>query len=104
MAKYQVLKPIEYDGKLYLPPGNAHGIQAHAFRPGKNGGPPTVPSASNGQLIPVDSSGLIQMEPDEAEDALALGTLALIQSPAVASSPAKKAANPATEKGGSNGK
>ena len=99
MAKYQVLKPIEYDGKLYLPPGNAHGIQAHAFRPGKNGGPPTVPSASNGQLIPVDSSGLIQMEPDEAEDALAL-----IQSPAVASSAEKKAVNPATEKGGSNGK
>ncbi len=50
--KYKVLRPIEHDQKLYLPDG------APAVEKAR--------SAGNGQEIPVDASGVIELEERQA--------------------------------------
>ena len=52
MAKYKVVRPIEHNNKLYLPAGEATTGKAK--------------SASHGGDIPVDSSGTIELTPQEA--------------------------------------
>ncbi|MGH9468819.1 MAG: hypothetical protein ACRD1N_00585 [Terriglobia bacterium] len=54
MAKYNVLRPIEYDGKIYLPAADD--------------APQTARSASNGREIPVDSSGIIDLPEKQAAE------------------------------------
>ncbi len=53
MPKYQVLRPIEHDQKLYLP----------ADHPEK---PETAASVSHGRPVPVDSTGMIEVTEQEA--------------------------------------
>lgn len=62
MAKYNVLRPVEYDGKLYLPAGESP--------------PPTARSASNGRDIPVDASGVIDLTQEQAAE-MVLGQVRL---------------------------
>lgn len=47
MAQFTVLRPIEYNGKLYVP--------------GSHKGPANTRSAGNGSEIPVDGSGVITL-------------------------------------------
>jgi hypothetical protein len=58
MPKYQVLHPIEKNNVMYLPHS--------ADRPAQEGGPQQVPSACHGKLIPVDTSGEIDLTEAEA--------------------------------------
>lgn len=53
MAKYQVLRPIEHNEKLYLP--------EHSHIPA------AVKSAGNGQVISCDASGAIELNEAEAK-------------------------------------
>lgn len=55
MAQYEVLRPIEFDGKLYLPKSDAEP-------------PKTAKSAGNGLDIPVDASGVIELDPQVAAE------------------------------------
>ena len=63
MAQYEVLRPVEYDDKLYLPSG------ADA--------PETAKSSSNGRDIPTDVSGIINLDAKLAAS-LDLGQIKLI--------------------------
>ncbi len=58
MSKFKVLRPIEHDGKLYLPETES--------APGK------VKSAGHGQDIPVDLGGAIELTEKQAAE-LTLG-------------------------------
>ena len=51
MPKYQVLQPIEKTNVMYVPAGTAGKVS---------------PSACHGKLIPVDTSGEIELTEDEA--------------------------------------
>lgn len=64
MAEYEVLRPIEYNGKLHLP---------------KSGEalPASAKSAGNGREIPVDATGVIDLDP-KAAAAFDLGQVKLI--------------------------
>ncbi len=55
MAQFKVLRPIEFDGKLYLSEGST--------KPARPGG---VRSAGNGVKIAVDTSGVIDLSPEAA--------------------------------------
>ena len=61
MPKYAVLTPVEHDLKLYVPKGT---VAAHHTpvldAEGKVTGY-TAPSGGNGQAIPVDTSGFIEL-------------------------------------------
>ncbi len=61
MPKFQVLTPVEHDQKLYVPKGlvAAHHVPMLDAE-GKVTGY-TAPSGGNGQQIPVDSSGFIEL-------------------------------------------
>lgn len=61
MAQYEVLRPIEYNGKLYVP--------------ASDDAPAVVRSAGNGGDIPVDRSGVINL-PDSAIRQFELGQIA----------------------------
>jgi hypothetical protein len=52
-AQYKVLRPIELDGKLYLPESKDAPVKAR--------------SAGNGAIIPVDASGVIELTEAEAK-------------------------------------
>lgn len=52
MAKFNVLRPIEYNGKLYLKQSSEV--------------PKFVKSAGNGSDIPVDASGVIDLTEEQA--------------------------------------
>jgi len=54
MAKFKVLRPIEYNGTVYLPEAA--------------GAAPIVKSAGNGQDIPVDGSGVIELNESQAAE------------------------------------
>jgi len=58
MPKYQVLHPIEKNNVMYLPQATD--------QPAQDGGPKQVPSACHGKLIPVDTSGEIDLTEAEA--------------------------------------
>lgn len=60
MAQFEVLRPIEYNGKLYVP--------------ASDGTPAVVRSAGNGSDIPVDRSGVINL-PDGAVRQFELGQI-----------------------------
>ena len=64
MAKYEVLRTIEFGGKLYTPK--------------KSQGPKQMPSGSDGSLIDVDRSGVIEL-PDEVAAAIVQGQIPLFQ-------------------------
>lgn len=64
MAQYDVLRPIEYNGKLYVPTSDD--------------APAVTKSAGNGGNIPVDRSGTIDL-PDGAASQFALGQIALVK-------------------------
>jgi hypothetical protein len=72
MAQYQVLRPIELDGKLYLPKSDADA-------------PAKARSAGNGSIIPVDASGAIELTEAEAKE------MTNGQIKAIPAAPAKKA-------------
>jgi hypothetical protein len=63
MAKYQVLRPIEHDQKLFLPQGAPS--------------PAAARSVSHGHEIAVDASGVIELSEQQAA-AFANGQVALI--------------------------
>jgi hypothetical protein len=63
MAKFKVLRAIELDGKLYLPASDNPPAKAR--------------SASNGQIIPVDASGVIELTDAQAKE-LILGQIQAI--------------------------
>jgi hypothetical protein len=48
MPRFQVLRPVEHNQILYLPPGATAGIKAR--------------SAGHGRQIPVDASGTIELD------------------------------------------
>ncbi len=52
MAKYEVLRPIEHNGKLYLPKVDA--------------ALPTSTSSSHGGEVPVEASGVVELAEKEA--------------------------------------
>lgn len=52
VAKFKVLRPIEYSGKLYLHPTSE--------------APKFVKSAGNGSDIPVDASGIVDLTEEQA--------------------------------------
>jgi hypothetical protein len=54
-AQYQVLRPIELDGKLYLPKSDAEA-------------PTKARSAGNGAIITVDASGVIELTEAQAKE------------------------------------
>lgn len=64
MTQYEVLRPIEYNGKLYVP--------------ASDGAPAVVRSAGNGSDIPVDRSGVINL-PDGAVRQFELGQIAPVK-------------------------
>jgi hypothetical protein len=67
MPKFRVLRPIEYDGKLYMPETES--------------APDKVKSAGHGQDIPVDSSGEIELTEKQSAE-LTLGQIEEIKSKA----------------------
>lgn len=64
MARYEVLRPIEHDQKLYLPKGTKVETEK-------------VASAGHGREIDHDTSGMIELEEKQAK-ALTEGQVALI--------------------------
>lgn len=60
MAQYSVLRPVEYNGKLYVP--------------ASEDAPAVARSAGNGNEIPVDRSGVIDL-PDEVAHQFAFGQI-----------------------------
>lgn len=64
MAQYSVLRPIEYNGKLYVP--------------ASDDAPKVTRSAGNGGEIPVDRSGIIDL-PDDVARQFALGQIAPVK-------------------------
>ncbi len=52
MAKYEVLRPIEHNGKLYLPK--------------VDDALPTATSSSHGGEVPIDAGGFIELSEKEA--------------------------------------
>jgi hypothetical protein len=75
MPQFKVLRPIELDGKLYLPESKdapaakASGAQAAPAKgslpqPGRR----QARSMSNGAVIPVDASGVIELTDAEAKE------------------------------------
>lgn len=64
MTQYSVLRPVEYNGKLYVPASEA--------------APAVTRSAGNGSEIPVDRSGVIDL-PDEMARQFALGQIAPVR-------------------------
>ena len=53
MSRFKVRRPIEHNQKLYLPQTGT--------------GPETVKSVGHGQEIPVDTSGTIELNDNEAQ-------------------------------------
>lgn len=78
MAQYEVLRPIEYNGKLYVP--------------ASDNAPAVVRSAGNGGDIPVDRSGVIDL-PNSAIRQFELGQIASVKEKA-----AKNQMKPETQK------
>lgn len=77
MAKYQVLRPIEYEGKLYLPAG----IDVTEWPCSRVLGPDgTCKSLGNGEPIQVDSGGLIDL-PDGIAAQMTLGQIGPLDRP-----------------------
>ncbi len=60
MAKFKVLRPIEHSGKVYLPEAAS--------------APTFSKSAGNGQDIPVDAGGVIELSESQAAE-LTLGQI-----------------------------
>ncbi len=58
VPKYKVLRPIEHNGKLYLPSAPMDVIGAKADE--------TAISGAHGNPIPVDSTGVIELTDKEA--------------------------------------
>ena len=61
MAQYTVLRPIEYNNKLYVP--------------ASSDAPQTARSAGNGKDIPLNAGGLIEL-PENVADQFTLGQVA----------------------------
>lgn len=73
MTQYSVLRPIEYNGKLYVP--------------ASDDAPTATRSAGNGNKIPVDRGGVIDL-PDDVARQFVLGQIAPVKDEA--SKPAAK--------------
>ena len=66
MAKYKVLTPVEHNEVLFWPEA-AHGASSKES-----------PSFGNGQAIPVDASGTIELSEEQAKPLLVGGAIAAI--------------------------
>lgn len=64
MTQYSVLRPVEYNGKLYVP--------------ASEDAPSVTKSAGNGNEIPVDRSGVIDL-PDEVAHQFTFGQITPVQ-------------------------
>lgn len=77
MAKYEVLRPIEHNGKLYLPKVDAASgkkiLRGSGIDDPAKAGPTTI-SAAHGGEVPVEASGVIELAEKEAL-ALELGQI-----------------------------
>jgi hypothetical protein len=69
MPKFKVVAPVEHDQTLYLPKGGTPAAR--------------VKSVGNGQEIPVDSSGVIELDEVQAQ-ALKHGQVVPVSEPAAA--------------------
>ena len=72
MAKYQVLRPFEFRRKLYVPADLD--VRTHTCAPGL---PIRTHSFGNGQLIPVDQTGEINL-PDDVVGQMQNGQIGLL--------------------------
>ncbi len=69
MPKYKVLRPIEHNGKVYLPQSAESGVR----------GPETAIGGGHGKPVPVDSTGVIELTEAEAVP-LDLGQIEKVES------------------------
>ncbi|HUY12403.1 MAG TPA: hypothetical protein VMX16_02080 [Terriglobia bacterium] len=67
MAKFRVIRPVEYNHKLYLPAALTGG-----------GIPETTASAGSGREIPVDKSGIIEIA-RQAASSFAQGQIEILK-------------------------
>ena len=78
MPKYQVLRPIEHNGKLFLPKVDAASDERILSGGGIDDALPSATSAAHGGEVPVEASGVIELAEKEAL-ALDLGQIERIK-------------------------